>query len=128
MTNDQGDSMTDAALVIGWGDTKPGRERNAVQLFKESLQYMTRLVADGSVASVEPFFLEPHGGDLEGFWIVRGDLDKLSALRVDDEFQKFAVRAQAVVEGFRVIAAITGERLNQHMTWFAQAAMEVDAE
>lgn len=118
--------MTDAALFIGWGDTKPGREKQAVMLFKESLAYMTKLVSEGIVASVEPFFLEPHGGDLEGFWVLRGDLDKLSALRIDDDFQRFAVRAQANVDGFRVIAATTGERLNQHMAWFAQATLDND--
>ncbi len=117
--------MADAALFIGWGETKGGREREAIGLFKESLAYMTRLVAEGRVASIEPFFLEPHGGELEGFWILRGDLDKLAQLRVDDEFQRFAVRAQAVVSSFGVVGATTGERLNQHMAWFAEAAMEV---
>jgi hypothetical protein len=117
--------MADAALFIGWGDTKAGRERHAIELFKESLAFMTRLVSEGKVASVEPFFLEPHGGDLEGFWIVRGELDELANLRVSDEFQKFAVRAQAVVNNFGVVGATTGERLNQHMSWFAEAAKDV---
>src|SRR5438445_8620526 len=64
--------MTDSALFIGWGATAAGRERKAVELFGESLRYLTGLVVQGRVASVEPFFLEPHGGDLEGFFLVRG--------------------------------------------------------
>ena len=117
--------MTDSALFIGWGDTKGGREKKAVELFGESLKYLSGLVADGRVASIEPFFLEPHGGDLEGFWIVRGDIHELAKLRVDDEFQRFAVRAQAVVNNFGVVGATTGERLNEHMAWFAEAARGV---
>ncbi len=116
--------MTDAALFIGWGATASGREKKAIELFGESLRFLSSLVAEGKVASVEPFFLEPHGGDLEGFWIVRGDLEFLSKLRVSDEFQRLAVRAQAVVQNFGVIGATTGERLNKHMAWFAEAAEE----
>src|SRR5213078_203897 len=118
--------MADAALFIGWGATQAGREKRAVELFGESLRYLSSLVADGRVASVEPFFLEPHGGELEGFWILRGDVNELAQLRVDEEFQRFAVRAQAVVQNFGVVGATTGERLNQHMAWFAEAAREIN--
>jgi hypothetical protein len=119
--------MTDAALFIRWGATQPGRERNSVQLFGESLKFLTRLIEQGRVASVEPFFLEPHGGDLDGFFVVRGDLQELNKIRGEEEFQRLATRAQVVVQGFGVIGAITGERLNQHMRWFAEAAKEIDA-
>ena len=36
-------------------------------------------------------------------------------------------RAQAVVQNFGVIEAITGEALNKHMAWFTEAAREVSA-
>ena len=120
--------MADSALFVGWGDTKPGLERKAIELFKESLVYMSKLVSEGRVDSIEPFFLEPHGGDLEGFWVLRGETEKLSQLRIDDDFQHYTVRAQAVVNGFRVIGATSGERLNQHMAWFAEAAMNVTSD
>jgi hypothetical protein len=117
--------MTDSALFIRWGATAPGRERNSVELFTESLRYLTGLVVEGRVASVEPFFLEPHGGNLEGFFVVRGDLDELSRIRNEDDFQRLAVRAQVVVQNFGVIAATTGERLNKHMGWYTEAAREL---
>lgn len=117
--------MADSALFIQWGATAPGRERKAVELFGESLRFLTKLVEQGRVASVEPFFIEPHGGDLEGFFLLRGDGAELNKIRGEDDFQRMAVRAQAVVQHFGVIGAITGERLNKHMAWFAEAAMEV---
>ena len=116
----------DSALFIGWGATNGGRERKSVELFGHSLRYLTGLVEQGRVFSVEPFFLEPHGGDLEGFFIVRGDRDELSKIRYEDDFQRMAVRAQVVVESFGVIGAITGEQLNKHMAWFAEAARELE--
>jgi hypothetical protein len=119
--------MADAALFIGWGAVAPGREKKSVEIFGESLRFLTGLVTEGRVASVEPFFLEPHGGDLEGFFLVRGDHDELNRIRAEDGFQRLATRAQVVVQNFGVIAAITGERLNKHMAWFAEAAKEVSS-
>ena len=119
--------MTDSALFIRWGGAAAGRERQSVELFVESLKYLSGLVSQGKVKSVEPFFLEPHGGDLDGFFIVRGDQEELSRLRIDDTFQRLATKAQVIVQGFGVIGATTGERLNKHMAWFAAAAGEVDA-
>ena len=116
--------MADSAMFIRWGETAPGRERQAVGLFGESLKFLTTLVTQGRVASVEPFFLQPNGGDLEGFWIVRGERDELNKIRGEDGFQKLQIRAQAVVRNFGVIEAITGESLNQHMAWFTEAARE----
>jgi hypothetical protein len=118
--------MTDAALFIGWGATAPGRERKAVELFTESLRFLAGLVQKGRIASVEPFFLEPHGGDLEGFFLVRGELDELNRIRIEEDFQRLAVKAQVVTANFGVVGAITGERLNRHMAWFAEAAKEID--
>ena len=117
--------MSDSALFIGWGATAAGRERKSVELFGEALKYLTRLVQEGRLASVEPFFLEPHGGDLEGFFLVRGEQDELNRIRSEDEFQRMATRAQVVVQNFGVVGAITGQRLNSHMAWFAEAARDV---
>jgi hypothetical protein len=117
--------MAYGALFIGWGETHSGRERKAVELFTESLAYLSKLVVEGRVASVEPFFLEPHGGDLEGFFLVRGDLGDLNTIRYEDDFQRMAVRAQAVVSNFGIVQAKTGEMLNKHMAWFTEAAREV---
>jgi hypothetical protein len=118
-------TLTDSAMFIRWGATAPGRERKSVELFGESLKFLVGLVTSGRIASVEPFFLQPHGGDLEGFFIVRGDRAELNKIRSEDEFQRLQVRAQAVVQNFGVIEAITGEDLNKHMAWFTEAAREV---
>jgi hypothetical protein len=118
--------MTDAALFIGWGATAAGRERKAVELFGESMRFLVNLVVEGRLASVEPFFLEPHGGDLEGFFLVRGEREEMDRIRASNEFQRLAVRAQVMVQNFGVVGATTGEQLNKHMAWFAEAAREAE--
>ena len=117
--------MGDSALLITWGPSAAGRERHAVELFRESLEFFTRLVGERRIASVEPFFVEPHGGTLEGFFLVRGEQRELAILRTEDDFRKLAVKAQVIMQNFAVIGAITGKRLNKHMGWFAEAALEI---
>ena len=64
--------MADAGLFIGWGEVVRGREERAVEVFGETVEYYGRLQADGRIESFEPCLLEPHGGDLAGFILIRG--------------------------------------------------------
>ncbi len=89
--------MADHALFVGWGEVTTGREQQAAQVFAESLQFYGRLQQQGTIASVEPFFLEPHGGDLGGFVLLRGERDRLAQVRSSAEFLRLIQRATFVV-------------------------------
>lgn len=114
--------MADNALFLGWGWPVRGREPQSIQLFQESVQYWTRLQQQGQIDSFEAYTLEPHGGDLSGFAILRGDADKLSRLRYSEEFVRFDTRASLVVENFGVVMAFTGQELNRQFAEFGQQA------
>ena len=79
--------MADAGLFIGWGEVVRGREAEAVETFNATVEYFAGLQAEGAIESFEPVFLELHGGDLNGFFLVRGEAAQLAALRVDEEFE-----------------------------------------
>jgi hypothetical protein len=110
--------VADYALFIGWGALVRGRETQAVKVFGESIQYYTGLQQKGIIESFEPFLLEPHGGDLNGFILIRGDKDKLAHLRVDEEFERRTLRASTIVDSVGVISATTGARLGEVMATF----------
>jgi hypothetical protein len=112
--------MADAGLFIGWGEVVRGRETEAVEVFNEFLAYFTRLQEEGTVDSFEPVFLEPHGGDLNGFILVRGEAEKLAALRVGEEFTQFTLRATLIVNGFGVVGADMAERLQRQMEYYIE--------
>ena len=112
--------MADGGLFIGFGDPVRGREAQAVELFNEAIAYYTRLQEEGEIESFEPVFLEPHGGDLNGFILIRGDAEKLAALRVSEEFTQFALRATLVVDGFGVVGADMAERLQRQMEYYVE--------
>jgi hypothetical protein len=67
--------MADWGLFVGFGTTVRGRERQAIKVFNEAIEYYTRLQQQGEIESFETVFLDPHGGDLIGFTLVRGDRD-----------------------------------------------------
>ena len=103
--------MADSILFLGWGNPVRGRERNALSVFQESMEYWGRLQSDGTIESLQVALLNPHGGDLNGFAILQGDADKLDQLRGSDEFQRIITRANLIVESLGVVPGVTGNEL-----------------
>jgi hypothetical protein len=112
--------MADAGLFIGWGEVVRGRETEAVEVFNETLAYYSRLQEEGTIGNFEPVFLEPHGGDLSGFILIRGDAEKLASLRVSEEFTQIALRATMIVENFGIVGADLAERLQRQMEFYTE--------
>ena len=117
--------MATGALVIGWGPAVRGRELKALQVFNEAIQFYTRLQQQGTIESFEPVSLEPHGGDLEGFLLIRGDREKLNAIRTSEEFLRLNNRAALIVDNFGVITAFIGEELQRQFADFGAQASEL---
>jgi hypothetical protein len=107
--------MADAALFIGWGQVVRGREKRAVQVFNESVEYWGGLQGDGKIEDFEVVLLTPHGGDLQGFALLRGSEDQVRALRMDEEFQRRVTRADMIVESQGVVDAAIGEGIARAM-------------
>jgi hypothetical protein len=107
--------MADHALVIGWKDAKVGREARARQLFGEVMGFFGARVADGTLESFEPVILSRHGGDLNGFLLLRGQRAKLDELKESDGFQDIVVQSVLSLEGFGVVDAYIGSSLMEVM-------------
>jgi hypothetical protein len=108
-------AVSDYALFLGFGNPVRGREAQATKVFMEATQYYAGLQQKAVIESFEAFLLEPHGGDLGGFFLLRGDKDKLAQLRGEDEFSRLTTRASQIAESVGVISAVTGSRLAQLM-------------
>lgn len=117
--------MANAALFIGYGPAMPGRARQALQVFGEAIQYYGRLQQQGQIESFESVFLEPHGGDLGGFILLRGDRDKLNGVRFTEEFLRLTNRATLVVQNVGIVSAFIGEEQNRLFQDFQTQAAEL---
>jgi hypothetical protein len=103
--------MADSALFVGFGSPVRGRERQALTVFNEAFEYYSRLQQEGEIESFEPVLLEPHGGELGGYFLLRGDQEKLARVRGSEEFERLTVRAQLIVDNLGIVGAALGERL-----------------
>jgi hypothetical protein len=119
----KGEAMSESALFVGFGAPTRGRERQAVGVFSEAVALYEHLRSEGMIDMYEPIFLEPHGGDLGGFFLLRGDAEKLAQVRMSDEFELLSTRASLVVDDFGVIGAVTGEGIQRQMSLY-QAQLE----
>lgn len=115
--------MAGDALFVGWGPVVRGREMKALTVFQETIAYYGRLQQEGKIESFEPMLLAPHGGDLAGFIVLRGDRGSLDAISASEEFRRLIIRAGAVVDDVGVIDCYAGEALAQQMATF-QAVSE----
>jgi hypothetical protein len=117
--------MAGDALFLGWGPAVRGREMKALDVFQETLSYYNALQQDGKIDSFEPVLIAPHGGDLGGFILLRGERASLDEVRSSEEFQRLVARAASIVDGIGVIDAFTGEALARQMATFRAASEEL---
>jgi hypothetical protein len=107
--------MADAAIFIGWGNPVRGREQQSLEVFSESMTYWGQLQQEGAIEDVQAYLLEPHGGDLAGFAVLRGDPAKLAELHASEDFQRLVARAGLIVENLGVVRATSGDALTAQM-------------
>ena len=106
---------SDSALFIGWKLPVVGREADAVELFGSFVGYLGKQQASGAIESFEPCFLSPHGGDLDGFILVRGERARLAGLRSSEEFEDLVSKCLLSVGGFGVVEGYVGDGVARQM-------------
>ena len=117
--------MADAGLFIGWGAPVRGREQVGLTVFNDAIHYYGARQESGAIESFETVLLDPHGGDLYGFFLVRGSQDQVDALRNEDEFQKLHTRAGLIVDRLGVVSVALGEGLGTAIGIYADAVSEL---
>src|SRR5436309_7483530 len=117
--------MADFGLFVGWGNPVRGRENNAAKVFSEAGEFWARLQQEGEIESWEAVFLEPHGGDLAGFFLIRGDREKLGRIRVSDELNRLTIRAGQIVQSFGVVGAQLGDAIQSQVGAYLEAVNEL---
>jgi len=117
--------MADFGLFIGFGTPVRGREQKSAAVFTEAVELWTRLQESGEIESWDAVFLESHGGDLGGFFLVWGEQEAIAGLRSSDEFARLNTRAQMIVENFGVVGTQRGARVQEQMGMFLEAAGEL---
>jgi hypothetical protein len=91
--------MAQGAIVFRWGPTVRGRERQALEVFGESVGYYEDLLKNHRITAHSPFVSADHNG---GMWVVQGDMMELATIREETWYLELLVRVQMTVEDFSV--------------------------
>ena len=110
--------MADRVIFMGWNRPVVGREKQAMQLFQKATAYYSKLKTEGKIESFESIFLMPHGGDLNGFTLIKGDANKLAGFHDEPTAVELRLEASYCLEGYGVVTGITGEAItNRFPQW-----------
>jgi hypothetical protein len=112
--------MADAGLFIGFGQVVRGREGRAVDVFNETIELYGQMQSDGRIESFEVCLLDPHGGELGGFELLRGSEEQIDALRRSEDFERLNTKASLVVDDLGIIGAALGEGLGRAMAIYQE--------
>jgi hypothetical protein len=117
--------MTDRALFVGFGAPVRGREERAIEVFGEFVGMFGRMQGDGRIAGMDVALLDPHGGDLAGFFMVHGSAEQCAALANDEEFRRASIDASLIADNFGVVPAATGDGVGEEMAMYSEAVGKV---
>ena len=113
--------MSANAIVFGWNRSLPGRERLSGQHFQDFMAYLQSRKDEGAIEAFEPVLLEPHGGSVNGFFLIKGAPDKLAALAASPDWIQHQTRAMLHLEGSGVWRGVVGSAVPERMGMWLQA-------
>jgi hypothetical protein len=117
--------MAKGAIFIGWGDPLPGYREKSLKVFDECMQFNKRMQQQGEIESFETVILGAHGGDLGGFFLIRGDREKLNRLQMNPEFMHLTSRATLTTSNVGVITAFIGDELQSFLADYQKQVSEL---
>jgi hypothetical protein len=109
--------MATDVVFMGWDRSVPGREAMSAEHFQEVLGWLGGLQQAGKIESFESVLLVQHGGDLNGFMLIRGSKAQIDTVTGTEEWMDHITRGGIHLEGFGVVRGVTGEGV---MDWMGR--------
>lgn len=107
--------MSSNIVFFAWDRPIPGREHLSATHFEEFMAYLGGLKEQGIIESFDPVLLNAHGGDMNGFFMIRGESAKLDAMMSSQEWINHMTRGILHLEGSGAIRGVTGKSLMERM-------------
>jgi hypothetical protein len=111
----------DAALVVIWTAPIPGREKMALDYGTEVGEYWGKLATEGKCSPPEMFFFS----DGHGLWMVKGDIDALWSIHVQEATQRLVTKGRLLLEDFAYDFATTAKSADEYMLNYAAVGQEL---
>jgi hypothetical protein len=112
--------MSTNTAMFGWKRSLPGRERLSSAHFDDFVGYLAGLQKAGQIDSFEPVLLDPNAGGMIGFFLIRADDARLSAMLSSEAWTDHMVRAMLHLDQPVLVRAVSGPLVQERMSkWSA---------
>jgi hypothetical protein len=98
-----------------------GREKLALDYGLEVKEYWTKLAAEGKCSPPELFFFS----DGHGLWIVKGDIDSLWSIHVEEATQRLVTKGQLLLQDFAFDFVTAGKDAEAYMLTVEEVGQEL---
>jgi hypothetical protein len=102
-------------IFFAWNRSVPGRELISSQHFEEFVGYLGGLAQAGAIQGFDVVFLDNHGGDMNGFFLIRGSGADLDAVQSSVEWAEHQTRAALHLMGSGSVRGVTGDGVMERM-------------
>ncbi|MEV3926811.1 hypothetical protein [Actinomadura coerulea] len=107
----------ETGILIRWGAPRPGRGKDALDLFQKSVEYYRGLVSDGKLGSFEPFMLGSGDSEIEtGFFIIKGEVTQVFQLLDEQTHRDLMAQGSVLVEHYRFDMLAVGESIQRWLS------------
>jgi hypothetical protein len=103
--------MADYGCMIAWDRVAIGRERKAMELWADALDFYEKARANGQIEGYEALGFESNAAHLLGCILIRGTRDQIQTFTDTTEFQALQQRASMVVNTLTVTRFQGGEAM-----------------
>ena len=107
--------MARNVIFFAWNRSIPGREQISGVHFDEFVTYLGGLAQTGAIQGFDVVLLDSHGGDMNGFFLIRGDEGNLDALMATAEWTEHMTRASLHLDGSGAVRGVTGDSVAGRM-------------
>lgn len=114
--------MSPNVILFAWDRSAAGREAMSAQHFQSFMEYLGTQQRNGAIESFDPVLIEPHGGHLNGFFLIRGEPGKLTQMLGSDEWVRHQVRGLLHLEGAATLRGVSGAEVGRRMALWMQEA------
>ena len=91
------------------------------QAYRNLTKYLSGLERNGAIQGFDVVLLDPHGGDLSGFFLIKGESSQLDKVVSTSEWITHVTRASLHLEGSGAVRGVTGDEVMKRMAIWTNA-------
>lgn len=108
--------MKEAGVYLRFAKPAPGRERETLALFAETVEYLTAKRTEGLITWFEPFMFDTADYEEEaGFFVIRGPAEGILRMVGEERWMNMVSKAVVLCSHVKVATLRVGDAVTEQM-------------